>query len=405
MEMAEQARQEIDREEMELRTKQRFDLIQKANDTLYLQTDKMKMLKSQKMYSDAIHTRKAQIQVKSSRREVAQQEDRERFVGIIADVEAYHKEEEDKIKRQQEVDRKMAADLARQVEISRRRRQEEEEEQVRMGEELLRAAKAAVDEENRKKLAKVDAIKRKNEEVKVFNKQLSMLKVREREVETLEADRRARQVEEIESRAVARKQMEDGKFAAMQETRQRMIQQATQRLAMIQHTEDTRVENQVAEAAAKQEAAAQAKEARRAALWNDIVESRAQQMDRHRREREEEERERDMMRDAFAAVSVDVREETKERLRKQKEEKAKFRQSVTQQVVEKERKQAMERQAMMERLSAANEVEDGDWERYQEEVRRTIDDYERQGKPTYPIKKALHYKQPDLMSALPPKPQ
>lgn len=44
-----------------MRREARLEAIRKANDLLYDQTDKMKMLKSQRLYADVIHDRVGQV--------------------------------------------------------------------------------------------------------------------------------------------------------------------------------------------------------------------------------------------------------------------------------------------------------------------------------------------------------
>ena len=50
----ENARREVDRQEAEIRKQARMETIKRANSMLYDQTDKMKMLKSQLAYADAV---------------------------------------------------------------------------------------------------------------------------------------------------------------------------------------------------------------------------------------------------------------------------------------------------------------------------------------------------------------
>jgi hypothetical protein len=57
-------RQEVDREEAEIRRNSRLEAIRKANDLIYAQTDKMKQFKSQKLYADVIATRFEQADFK-----------------------------------------------------------------------------------------------------------------------------------------------------------------------------------------------------------------------------------------------------------------------------------------------------------------------------------------------------
>ena len=66
-EKEENARREVDRKEAEIRKQARMETIKRANDMLYDQTDKMKNLKSQIAYADAIAYRKIQVQEKADR--------------------------------------------------------------------------------------------------------------------------------------------------------------------------------------------------------------------------------------------------------------------------------------------------------------------------------------------------
>eukprot|EP01031_Cornospumella_fuschlensis_P033866 gene33866-40975_t len=57
-------------EEAEMRREARLEAIRRANDLLYDQTDKMKLLKSQKLYADVVYDRVGQIEVKKKVKEL-----------------------------------------------------------------------------------------------------------------------------------------------------------------------------------------------------------------------------------------------------------------------------------------------------------------------------------------------
>ena len=61
MAVEELSRQKIDREEAELQKRLRIESIRRANTILYEQTDKMKNLRSQQMYSDVLADRTEQV--------------------------------------------------------------------------------------------------------------------------------------------------------------------------------------------------------------------------------------------------------------------------------------------------------------------------------------------------------
>ena len=61
-EKEENERRVIDQQEAELQRKLRVDRIKKANQQMYEQTDKMKFLRSQQLYTDVIADREDQVQ-------------------------------------------------------------------------------------------------------------------------------------------------------------------------------------------------------------------------------------------------------------------------------------------------------------------------------------------------------
>merc|ERR1719164_335336 len=85
MAMEEKERQEIDRKEAQLQKEMRISSIKRANTILYEQTDKMKNLRSQQMYSDVLADRseRAGVHHEQMLRQIAESEAREK-----AEVEA-----------------------------------------------------------------------------------------------------------------------------------------------------------------------------------------------------------------------------------------------------------------------------------------------------------------------------
>lgn len=73
-EREENERREVDKQEAEIRKQARMTTIKRANDLLYDQTDKMKNLRSQIAYADAIAYRKLQVQEKADKIESEKRE-------------------------------------------------------------------------------------------------------------------------------------------------------------------------------------------------------------------------------------------------------------------------------------------------------------------------------------------
>ena len=102
-EKEENERREIDKQEAEIRKQARMTTIKRANDLLYDQTDKMKNLKSQLAYSDALAYRKIQIQEKADRIEAEKTEARKYHEYIVENckrleaIEVAEKEERQRL--------------------------------------------------------------------------------------------------------------------------------------------------------------------------------------------------------------------------------------------------------------------------------------------------------------------
>jgi hypothetical protein len=75
-------------QEAEMRKYQRLEAIAKANDLMYEQTDKMKMLRSQALYCDVLHTRVGQIDDKKKTKEAIKVENQHYHTKILEKVAA-----------------------------------------------------------------------------------------------------------------------------------------------------------------------------------------------------------------------------------------------------------------------------------------------------------------------------
>jgi hypothetical protein len=121
-------RQEIDREEAELRKTQRLESIRRANELLYAQTDKMKMLKGQMLYADVLHTRQQQIEVKGKAKEATKEIDREFHEITMEKVRLGEIAEQEKMEQIKKTHAHVEESRRQQLEERRAERSAEEEE-------------------------------------------------------------------------------------------------------------------------------------------------------------------------------------------------------------------------------------------------------------------------------------
>ena len=178
-EKEESARREVDRKEAEIRKQARMETIKRANDMLYDQTDKMKNLKSQIAYADAIAYRKTQVQEKADRASAVKTEAMKYHEYIvenckkleareIAEAEARQKVTDElkvfRAEQMQEVIDKKLAEIAENEAIGAAMRKRAEDQMVQ----------AAIEMEEKDKVAKETTANmyKMNAELKVIKQEL-----------------------------------------------------------------------------------------------------------------------------------------------------------------------------------------------------------------------------------------
>jgi hypothetical protein len=398
-EKEEMMRQKIDREEAEIRKQQRLDAITRANDLLYAQTDKMKMLKSQKLYSDVIYDRRYQIADKMQQKEAYKKE-----------MAQYHQEILKKIDDGEAVDRKKELDAIeqmKQIAISRKeqvddaraKRAAEERERVAIGVAMRAKAAEQVEEEIRQEEGKQKYIRDKNEQMILANGRLKVLREEQRERERLAEAARDSEKQMIEDRAKARKQIEINRFEKSQVRRQMLIDAATKQLNAFNTQENNRLLKQQTEFKEKEERDFREKEEKRQREWNQIVASRTEQInarqalqDRHAKEDAKQLGLWAKVNDEEIQKALDVEKEKKDNVKKLKKM-----QWADAQALRAEKERA--RLAQIEKERMAETVFGDDDDKFTRICKGEIKKYSEAGKPIYPLLRALEYTQPDLLAA------
>ena len=108
MDKEELDRQRVDREEAELQKRLRIEAIKRANTILYEQTDKMKNLRSQQMYSDVVADRLEQAEEKKIMASWQEERDEQYYVTMQQQL----KEAEERETIEKEVREKKAKEIA-----------------------------------------------------------------------------------------------------------------------------------------------------------------------------------------------------------------------------------------------------------------------------------------------------
>lgn len=292
---AELVRQQIDIEEAEKRRVDRLEAIRKANDLIYEQTDRMKLLKSQKLYADVIHTRFKQIDRKQEVKEGLKVEDAKFHEIILETVKRGEEEEAAKIaKREREIELMKQSRVEQIAEVRKAR-----EEKARLIREDGLRMKAIAQEQLLEDIQKHEEKIRRGKEATIklvaANEQMKLERREKMEEERLKALEREAEVEVIEHRKRALKQLEKERFDKSQLTRQMLIDAAVHQLSLKQNQEDTIMQKQGQEIKDREDKAIQDKQDKADKDWEVTVQSRTAMIQRKEAFKKAQKEQDDMM--------------------------------------------------------------------------------------------------------------
>lgn len=288
MELEELERQKIDAEEAKIQLDQRKATIDRANKLLYDESDRMKSFHSKMMVCDVLAEREAQVSLKDELKKLEHVRE-DRFLEM--EKQNYRKMLEREMKEKEtkeELSRLAARAQKEQLADYKEKKFREIEDQMLEGELLRR--KAIEDLESERKAERkrrgmaVQALaetQKANEYLKQIKAEDSLRMQREEEKVQQYAQRKEKLLE-------LRKQKEDEVFQQKQASRNAMIEAQARRLAEMQSNEDERIERQVAQKEANDEAKRLAKEEAKRRWEDDIQKSRVQQIQRKQAQREQE---------------------------------------------------------------------------------------------------------------------
>ena len=391
---------EIDRQEAEFRRSERLEAIQKANELLYEQTDKMKFLRTQQHYADVIIDRRKQMEEHLESKRKEQVREAEAHAETMRQVEEARLKELQAIQAREKRSEMVARSRAEQLQEVQRRKEREREEQRRLGESLKEAAELRLKEESEAREKKAVDIREARIKTLQFNAELREEKRRLQTVEAEAEKEREAALEKIADRKRAKENLEKYRFEQAQKTRQKMIDNAVELLAKKLSNDDEIAAKQQNEFDTKLKAKSDASEAKSKKQWEDTVESRLQMVLKKKknkeREREESLREAELFRTHAAlelSREMDLKLKTREEVRAIKRE---------QLLDAAERKKAAVEAKLIdrERIRLLLKLNEGEKEKFNVICRGEIEKNKAEGKPIVTLLRALRFEQPELIPAL-----
>ena len=419
----ENKRREVDIYEAEMRKQERLQSIRRANDMLYEQTgmlftylsvmyysthhfysfvvDKMKLFRGQQRYCDILVDRFAQIERKKAAMELDKTEDKVFHEKILETVKVLTDTEEAKKKKIEDNIAVIAKVREEQLNQVRSKREAERQESIAIGEAMKKQAKEHLEMDLILQQEKQKKIEEGNAQMVIANEKLKAVRAEISRKEKIATEEREGEVEVIENRKKARKVIEIRRFEKQQETRQKIIEAAMKQLAEKGHKDNAIQMKQEKEIRDREDKAIADKETKRLKQWNQIVDSRTEQIETRNRKKKEE-YDQDMRQ---IALWNDKNQAEIEKARNREEEARKTTTTIkTLQYVDGikvARKKIEDKMNEIESDKMIKDIGVQDDKKFSDIVRDKIMEYAAVGKPIYPMIKALEYKQPDLMGPKP----
>jgi len=398
MAVEEKERQEVDRKEAQLQKEMRIAAIKRANTILYEQTDKMKNLRSQQMYSDVLADRSEQAEEKrlmktwETEREVVHHA---QMLSQISESEAREKAEvHARSSKNREIAEMQQAQLHEYRELYIRRLKQEKEE----GELLLKKAEEDLLEDQERAAERSLKARMQCEEMQLANAHLRSLRAELAKAEEIEEAKRKSDLQKKEALGGARLKLERDRFEARQATRQKMIDKACEELARIKNTEETRLEKQANEVRDKEDALEQLRSERARRQAEAIDRSRQMQLQLKAEKRRAEKEQTASMVEHWQAKNADIEREESEEGEARRVKYMEIRATQEAQLTETRARKAAEKQERLfaDQQTLAVMLEDD--ERFKAVAADELAKARADGKHTHMIEKALNAKDVTLLA-------
>lgn len=396
----EERRKAIDANELKLQKESRLRQIERANQLIYNQTDKMKTLRSKMLQCDVIQDRKIQIEEKQ---QLLQHERvREDRWNVMLNQQLAAADEREKEMEQQVMAKnaKMAQDQKQQLEEFKNRYIDQLREEKREGERIkAKALKDMEDEAEQERRRRLRA-KQANEETKLANQKLQALRAKEKEKEKLEELKREADAKKKEEILAKRSELQRLKDQKVQARKQRMIDLAIQHLSQLEERTEERLENQKKEVREREDDELRRRAERRALKQNSIHASRQHQLRRARDIRAKELEEAAILAKEWVHRNMDVEMVQKREEAERKAEANELSNYIKSQTKARKTLEMEENAANLLVEDASKLVIADEDKRYREIAKTALEkskDYKIEN--TYPLKTAVAAKSIDLLPA------
>lgn len=392
-------RQDMDRQEAEIRNKERTRIMDKANKLQFAMTDNMKYLKSQIMYADSLHERVSQIEWKKKVSDDEKVVDAQYHKLTLEKVRAGDREDEIKAEKKKEVMKQVATMREIQCAEVRARREAEVEVARKHGEEMKADAVRRLEEAAQQMKDREAHIAKCNVENLLENEKLRIIRDNTRQAELDAIAAKDAEKDIIENRKKAIKALQIRLFEKQQETKQKLIDVATEQLSKKLNNDNATLNNQIAELRAKEDLKEANKAKARQDMKDAIEQSRKEQMEKKEIEWQRNKVEDDKMLIKWRKENEDAIQAEKDKVTAAEEKVKKLKAIQYAEASVKHKKRVEDKIALIEEERLMQSLSGEDSEKFKDYAFNVIDEYKAAGKPTYTLYKALETHVQPLLAA------
>jgi hypothetical protein len=398
-EQEELKRQEIDKQEAELRRAGRLETIRKANDLLYEQTDKMKLLRSQQLYADVIYTREFQMKDKTRLKEEEKVASLKHHEVILKQVEEGEKLEKQKLEKQQKLIEDVKLSRKQQLHEVNTIRGAEKQKVIEAGLRMKREAEERVQEEVRNYELRQKMIDESNIKMVASNEDLKRIKEEIRYKEQLAEQVREEEIAKIDHRKMMLKHLEKQRFEKAQQTRQKLIDTAVQLLAAKSHTEEVLLQQQMQDLKDKEDRLLAEKKERDEKFRELIAKSRVEQIGAREQEKQKRYEEENGLLEKWRGENEQAMQNERDKIKNARMETMKLKKIQYDEGQENAKKKREQKMIEIEQSKFLHSIRGNDDARFIELCKQEIEKNIATGKPVYTLLKALEHSQPVLIPA------
>lgn len=400
LEAEEEARKKIDREEAELQRERRAAAIDRARKIMYEQTDKMKNLRSQQLYSEVVGDRAEQVRERQVMRDWERDKEAAYHEEIMRQVQEGDRREEAEAAARTYKAKAIAASQYEQLNEFRGNYLERLRAEKQEGELIQRKAAQDLDEEARIAEERTIKARMQMKEMQLANAHLKKLKLQDALKEEEATRKRQAEKDRNEHLAAERKRLEQARFASRQATKQRLIDAASAELATRISNEATLLESQVAALRKKEDDLEALKLANIEKQKKAIDLSRTQQLEQRDLERQRDQQAIDDMVAAWKIKNAEIDDEEANEQARLKAKNAEIRDSLLAQIDKnaKLRAKAIAETLAFDRMTRA--AIEADEAKFRATATEVLEKARAEAKPTYMLEKARAAKDITIMGAM-----